>query len=119
MIKNFRLSPLYLFFSVFAALVPLNLFAQPLADTQFITHPLHPFSYQQNDQLNGFSVEIVKAMMKNKHVNTDIKMYPFNRAFQMLKEQPNTTLFIIAKRPDREQSMKWIGPIIISDAFFS
>ncbi|MGI2174635.1 substrate-binding periplasmic protein [Shewanella ulleungensis] len=116
--KNYRLSPLCLFFSMFAALVPLNLFAQPLTDTQFITHPLHPFSYQQNGQLNGFSVEIVKAMMENKHVNNDIEMYPFNRAFQMLKEQPNTALFIIAKRPEREQSMKWVGPIISSGVYF-
>lgn len=119
--KYSQLSLCTILICAFATLMPLNkLAAQSLNDTQFITHPLRPFSYQDNEVLSGFSVDIIQAMIQNSHVNikTDIEIYPFNRAFQLLKSQPNTALFVIAKRPEREQNMKWVGPIITSGVYF-
>jgi len=75
-----------------------------------------PFSYLDDDRLNGFSIDIIQAMME--YTQPTLKCLPFNRAFQLLKSQPNTALFVIAKRPEREVNMKWVGPIISSGVYF-
>ncbi|WP_372943074.1 substrate-binding periplasmic protein [Shewanella sp.] len=85
---------------------------------KLMTHPLRPFSYQQDGMITGFAVDIVNAIMQNAHIEAQIEMYPFNRGFQQLKSQSNTALFVIAKRPEREQHMKWVGPIITSGVYF-
>ena len=100
------------------ALMPPPVFAQADGHIRFITHSLHPFSYQQNDQLTGFSVELVKGMAQISGMQANIELLPFNRAFQNLKTQPQTALFVIAKRPERENDMKWVGPIITSGVYF-
>lgn len=90
--------------------------AQPT--TKLMTYPLRPFSYQQDGMVTGFAVDIVNAIIQNSHIDAQIEMYPFNRGFQQLKSQSNTALFAIAKRPEREQNMKWVGPIITSGVYF-
>ncbi|MBB1438672.1 transporter substrate-binding domain-containing protein [Shewanella sp. SG41-4] len=95
-----------------------KLFAKDNPQVRFITHPLPPFSYQDNGSLSGFSIDIIQAMMQHTQQTANIQMYPFNRAFQLLKSQPNTALFVIAKRPEREVSMKWVGPILSSGVYF-
>ncbi|WP_282110401.1 substrate-binding periplasmic protein [Shewanella algicola] len=85
---------------------------------QFITYPLPPFTYLDNGYLSGFSIDIIEAMMQNTQQTAKIEMYPFKRAFQLIKSQKNTALFLVAKRPERESEMKWVGPIISSGVYF-
>ena len=117
--KRLPLTLYIIFLSVCFALTPTgDLFAKDQSQVRFITHPLPPFSYIDNDLLSGFSIDIVQAMMLHTQQTANIEMYPFNRAFQLLKSQPNTALFVIAKRPEREVNMKWVGPIISSGVYF-
>ncbi|QDE32229.1 substrate-binding periplasmic protein [Shewanella polaris] len=114
------LSKLYvIILSISFVLIPTrHLYANNASQVQFITHPLPPFSYLDNGRLSGFAIDILKAMMQNTQQTAKIEMYPFNRAFQMLKSQQNTALLVIAKRPEREVNMKWVGPIISSGVYF-
>ncbi|KVX01136.1 substrate-binding periplasmic protein [Shewanella frigidimarina] len=117
--KRMPLTLYIIFLSVCFALTPTGeLFAKDQSQVRFITYPLPPFSYIDNDILSGFSIDIIQAMMLHTQQTANIEMYPFNRAFQLLKSQPNTALFVIAKRPEREVNMKWVGPIISSGVYF-
>lgn len=104
--------------AILIVLLPSPALAQTSPSINFITHSLHPFSYKKDEQLTGFSVELVKDMAKLHGLSANIELLPFNRAFQQLKTQPNTALFVIAKRPERENGMKWVGPIITSGVYF-
>ncbi|AZG72417.1 substrate-binding periplasmic protein [Shewanella livingstonensis] len=105
--------------SVCFALTPMeHLYAKNIPQVQFITHPLPPFSYIHNGHLSGFAIDILQAMMQHTQQTAKIEMYPFNRAFQLINSQPNTALFLLAKRPEREVNMKWVGPIISSGVYF-
>ncbi|MGX9460802.1 substrate-binding periplasmic protein [Shewanella sp. A14] len=110
---------LYTFLSVFISFMPVgNISAAPKTQIQFITHPLPPFSYLDNGRLSGFSIDIIQAMMQVTQQSADIEIYPFNRALQLIKSHKNIALFLIAKRPEREVNMKWVGPIISSGVYF-
>ena len=110
----------FIIFSISLALTSINdALAQHPTHTQFLTHPLQPFTQlEENGQLSGFAVDIVQAMMENTFHTADVEMLPFNRAFQKLKSAKNTALFVVAKRPERESNMKWVGPIISSGVYF-
>ncbi|GGP65192.1 hypothetical protein GCM10009347_33830 [Shewanella algicola] len=95
-----------------------HLYAKNASEVQFITYPLPPFTYLDNGYLSGFSIDIIEAMMQNTQQTAKIEMYPFKRAFQLIKSQKNTALFLVAKRPERESEMKWVGPIISSGVYF-
>ena len=41
----------------------------------------------------------------------EVSLYPFQRALLMVQQQPNTALFIVARRPERENTVKWLGPL--------
>lgn len=108
--QKYRIVILLIFLCTFT-----NLFANKIT---FLTHEIKPFTYVNNDKVNGFAIEIVTSMMKiNKHpIKFDI--YPFKRALYTVQNRDNYALFIVAKRPERIDTLKWVGPLITSGVYF-
>jgi ABC-type amino acid transport substrate-binding protein len=79
-----------------------------------MTEEYPPYNYTENGKLKGISVdlmeEIFKYMGSNLTVN-DIKVFPWSRAYALIKMQRNTMLFSTIKTEYSEKLFKWAGPI--------
>ncbi|XPF94000.1 substrate-binding periplasmic protein [Colwellia sp. RE-S-Sl-9] len=84
----------------------------------FLTHQIEPFSYLEDGELKGLTTEIIKEMMKITQYNHDIKVYPFARGLWTVQNKPNYAMYIVARRPEREGTVKWVGPLISSGVYF-
>lgn len=87
------------------------------SDLKFYTHFLKPFSWQDEGRFEGMAVEVVSEMMKV--MGVDIKFYdiPFARGLHQVQNGEKTALFIVARRPEREDTVKWVGPIATDEVF--
>ena len=88
------------------------------AEITFLTHFIRPFSYEENDEFKGFAVDIVREMMKSMGHPEKFEMYPFPRALATVQEQPDFALFIVARNPERETTVKWVGPLVTNNVYF-
>ncbi|MFT5699399.1 MAG: polar amino acid transport system substrate-binding protein [Desulforhopalus sp.] len=84
----------------------------------FLTHFLKPFAYQEKGEIKGLAVEIVKEMMSILDHPQNFTLLPFKRALLTVKNSDNCALFIVARRPEREKTVKWVGPLISSTVYF-
>jgi len=84
----------------------------------FMTHFIKPFSYQEDGEIKGFAVAVVKQLAIKLKVDVSFTIYPFKRALLTVQKKPNRALFIVARRPERENSVKWVGPLITSSVYF-
>lgn len=84
----------------------------------FLTHSIKPFAYEENGKIDGFAVEIVKEMMKSIGHPEEFTMIPFARGLQEVQINGNYAFFIVARRPERESTVKWVGPLVSSGVYF-
>lgn len=91
------------------------------SDIKFITHGTDGKTFvDDNGDMRGsphagkraFSVELVREMMVEMGAVSKFTNNPFSRAFKTLKENPNVAVFTMARRPDREEFVKWVGPLL-------
>jgi polar amino acid transport system substrate-binding protein len=84
----------------------------------FITHDLRPFTYQYEGEFHGFAVDIVREMMRAMDHPQLFKVMPFKRALRDVQTKSHHALFIVARRPERETLVKWVGPLVTSGVYF-
>ena len=85
--------------------------------TELLTHNIKPFSYQENGQIKGFAVDVVNAIQLKVGVSLPMKIYPFKRGLMRVQKTNNSALFIVARRPERENTVKWVGPLVSSNVY--
>lgn len=100
------------------AIIFFLLLSSGMAAIDFYTHPIRPFSFSENGTLRGLAVEIVYEMMERCGQSREITLIPFSRGLQRVQHEEDTAFFIVAKRPEREDAVKWVGPIISSGVYF-
>ncbi len=71
-----------------------------------------PFGYEIDGERAGMTTEIVNYLVEDSGVQVN-KWYiaPWARAFAEGKSKPNTLLYTVTRKPDREDLFHWIGPI--------
>lgn len=74
-----------------------------------VTEMLPPYQIQNNTQLDGFSVEVVRLLLQEIELDLSIEVMPWPRAFKIASTQPNVIIFSIARSPERESQFHWIG----------
>jgi polar amino acid transport system substrate-binding protein len=84
----------------------------------FLTHAIKPFSYLENNVIKGFAVDIVREMMRLQESPGAFEIYPFIRGLRMVQNTPNLAFFIVARTASREETVKWVGPLITSGVYF-
>ncbi|NDV28181.1 ABC transporter substrate-binding protein [Desulfovibrio sp. JC010] len=84
----------------------------------FYTHFIKPFAYEEEGRICGFAVEVVREMMKLTGQSCEIEMLPFARGLKLVQSFPEKAFFIVAKRPERLGSVKWVGPLVTSGVYF-
>ena len=85
---------------------------------QFVCDEWAPFGYTlDNGKLTGFSIEILRAILKKLKIKDTIKIYPWKRAYVMAQKNKNTLCFTMARTKKRENLFKWVGPIAPREIF--
>ncbi len=95
-----------------------NGYAQPL---EFITHNLTGKVFtDSHNQLRGkphsgrraFQIELIREMMTLVgYPKKTFSIYPFRRGLLAVQTKENIAFFNAARRPDREGTVKWVGPL--------
>jgi len=91
-------------------------YAQP--DLKVITEDWAPYNYEEGGIIQGYSTEIVRAIMTELGESYPIAIYPGARADRMLDTLPNVIYFSLFRTPEREDKYKWIGPLSEQAIFF-
>lgn len=97
------------------ALTPLS-FAQKI---HIVTEeiPVYSFYDEKLQTVSGLTVEIVAEVMRRAKLDYKISIYPWARAYKIAQEMPNTAIFALVRKEEREKHFKWVGAIYDNDAY--
>ena len=96
-------------------LIATTLFASTTDEIKIFTEQYPPYNMKSDDKLSGLSVDVLDAMfkqMKSKQNINDITLTNWSRAYSIAKKKKNTMVFSTTRTQSRENSFKWVGPII-------
>ena len=82
-----------------------------------VTENIPPFNYVKDGNIQGLSVDILNAILKDLNIEAKIRVYPWTRAYQYALNNKNVLIFTIAKTPERRALFKWVGNIVESKQF--
>ncbi len=77
-----------------------------------------PFQFNQNNQVTGFSTEIVQAMLAQTSFKATIAMSPWTRAYNLAQKKPNSCIYAIARTKHRENLFRWTQPYVSTNTLF-
>lgn len=78
-------------------------------DLKILTFDEPPSSYvDENGNLTGFSVDIVREIQHRISNNDPIELLPEIRALVIASKEPNVVLLSFSRTPDREKQYHWI-----------
>lgn len=102
--------------SIIIFLSCLAVFKLQAIELKVLTENMPPYNYEdeQSHKAAGFSVEIVKELLKRADIKTtggEIFVYPWSRAYKMVQIEKNTVLLSMTKTEEREDLFKWVGPL--------
>ena len=115
------LKRLFSFFSIPPSLFLFLIFftspAGALSPLVIMTENYPPYNYLEQKTLKGPCVEIINSIMNDLHIESEIKILPWARAYFNIKEVDNQVLFSMARNASREDLFKWVGPLVKYDVF--
>jgi polar amino acid transport system substrate-binding protein len=83
-----------------------------------LTENWPPYNYADSEHNpTGYSTELLRLMMKRAHLVTPIQIMPWGEAYVTASKRPNSLLFTVLRKPEREALFHWIGPIAPSSLF--
>jgi len=80
-------------------------------DIKPITEEWAPYQMKIDGMLTGISVDIVREIQKRIGNKQKIKIFPWNRGYNMTLKRQGYALFTAARTKDREKLFKWVGPL--------
>lgn len=97
-----------------------------IADNEFnargeivlLTEDWPPYNYMDNNNITGFSVEIVREIMKDLKLDIRIQVLPGARGEIYTQQRKNCMLFSLFRNAERDRLYKWIGPIAEEGVYF-
>lgn len=108
-----------MFLTMFAILSATSTYA---SEVTVLTEQMPPYNHSdQNNNITGFSTEIVKEILKRADIKIaggKIKIYPWARAYKMTERNKNTLLYSMTRSEKRENRFKWVGPIASRTIWF-
>jgi polar amino acid transport system substrate-binding protein len=85
--------------------------AAPLPPLTLVTETFMPYSYVERGQVTGYATELLAAALAHARIDYSVQIYPWARAFQMARTQPNVLIYSIVRTPEREDQFQWIAQI--------
>ena len=104
------------FAAMFAQLLCMSVQARQI---QAVTELFYPYQMvDEQDELTGYSIELVRALAEKTGDQIDIDMMPWTKAYNIAQSRPNTLIFSIRRNDDREELFNWIGDIALERLYF-
>jgi len=110
--KNKKNSIILAFYSFI--LLPSVLIAGALPQFTILTEEWEPYNFKKDAIVQGISTDMLVWMLERigaTQNRKDIMLFPWARAYNMLKHKPGTILFTTTRTEERENMFKWVGPI--------
>lgn len=76
-----------------------------------VTEEIPPLQYIVDDQIEGRSTEIVKAILEEAGLNGEFYVFPWARTYNYAVNNKNTLIYPILRNENRENTLEWIGII--------
>lgn len=70
-----------------------------------------PYHYLKNGEVTGIATDVLRAACARAKISCDIQIVPWARAYALTTTTPNTLIFSIVRRADREKNFIWLSPI--------
>ena len=86
--------------------------AAQAAELQLLTEEAPPTSFSRDGELDGFAVEVVRALIARTGDKASIELLPWTRAYHLAQHQADTALFATVRTAEREARFQWVGPIL-------
>ncbi len=80
-------------------------------ELKVVTEEWAPYNFTINGEVKGLGTEIVSELLKETGTSSQIKSYPWDRAYKMATTMPNVIIFTMSRNDEREKQFKWIGKI--------
>jgi len=87
---------------------------ETISNLTFYTEQNPPYNYEENGTLRGISIDLLEAVTEKMGHNvsrSQVRLVPWDEAYQAALTGNNTMIFAIARIPTRESSFKWAGPV--------
>ncbi|QTA84088.1 substrate-binding periplasmic protein [Desulfonema magnum] len=65
-----------------------------------------------DDPITGISTEIVRELFKRAGIEYTIRIYAWNRSYNMALQKSGHGVFSTFRTPEREQLFNWVGPLV-------
>lgn len=79
------------------------------------TEEYPPYSYplsQDSRLAGGLVVDKILGLLKDHAVDTELRIFPWKRAYQRALDGVNHCVFSTARTPERESLFLWFGPVV-------
>jgi polar amino acid transport system substrate-binding protein len=101
---------LYLALMYFLSLSPA--FCQDMKTIQLAAFDYPPFYSEENGEVQGIAVELVRELFARMDIQTEIRMYPLKRALAYLEDGKADGLMILIKTAEREAYIHYTDPVL-------
>ena len=93
--------------------------AQAAPQIELVTEVLPPFTYHdKSGKGEGFTFEIVEEICKITRDCKPPQFLPWSRAVKMATDNPDTAIFSMYRKPEREKQFHWVGPLAKANVVF-
>ena len=84
-----------------------------------VTESFPPYNYtdEASGARMGLGTEMVQALLAEVGLDAEIQEFPWARAYAMAQDQPGVLIYSMKRNADRETKFKWVGQIVISEAY--
>jgi polar amino acid transport system substrate-binding protein len=117
---------LFVSFLLFVVTMTFSCVAQA-SQVKFMTHSIGKQTYvdgegelrgKQHGGRRAFNIELVREMMQVMGHTKNIEEMPFKRGLLLVQSKPDHALFNVNRTEEREDTMKWVGPLQSSVTHF-
>lgn len=120
LIDSFRTYFFYTLIFLFPCLsYATNQAEQPVTSLKVVTEALPPFQMINDDgQLDGYSIELVRHLLKRSNIEAQIEVLPWQRAYRYSQEKKNVIIFSTGRTKEREDLFHWVGLLHSQELYF-
>lgn len=112
---SLRNQKFYLFSLLFNLLCVSIVDAANVPQFLIMTEEWEPYNFRKDGVVRGISADMLVLMLEkvgSTQGRSDIKIFPWIRAYKYIQKKPGTILFTTTRTKEREKRFKWVGPII-------
>jgi polar amino acid transport system substrate-binding protein len=111
-----KLGRMMIFIVILYLLMPCPTAAQPLT---IITDPYPPLGYVHKDgEIVGFTVDVIKLLLKRTGIEGKFEMYPWARAYEMAQKEKDILIYQLTYTKERDRLFQLVGPVLSVRYYF-